>query len=49
MDPAHRVLKRVTIDDAEKADTTFELLMGEQVEPRRDFITENAVYATLDF
>ncbi len=49
MDPKHRILKRVTIDDAEYADTTFELLMGEQVDPRREFIQKNAVYANLDF
>ena len=49
MDPKHRILKRVTIDDAEYADSTFELLMGEQVEPRKDFIQKNAVYANLDY
>ena len=48
MDPKNRVLKRVTIEDAETADETFELLMGEQVDPRRDFIQKNAVYAKLD-
>ncbi len=49
MDPNHRILKRVTIDDAEYADSTFELLMGEQVDPRREFIQKNAVYANLDY
>ena len=49
MDPKHRILKRVTIDDAEYADNTFELLMGEEVDPRREFIQENAVYANLDY
>ena len=49
MDPQHRILKRVTIDDAEYADNTFELLMGEEVDPRREFIQENAVYANLDY
>ena len=49
MDPKHRILKRVTIEDAEYADSTFELLMGEQVEPRKDFIQKNAVYANLDY
>lgn len=49
MDPKHRVLKRVTVDDAEFADSTFELLMGEQVDPRREFIQKNAVYANLDY
>ena len=48
MDPKNRVLKRVTIEDAEMADETFELLMGEQVDPRREFIQKNAVYAKLD-
>lgn len=49
MDPKNRILKRVTIADAEYADSTFELLMGEQVDPRREFIQENAVYANLDY
>lgn len=49
MDPKNRILKRVTIDDAEYADSTFSLLMGEEVDPRREFIQENAVYATIDF
>ena len=49
MDPKHRILKRVTIDDAEYADNTFELLIGEEVDPRREFIQENAVYANLDY
>lgn len=49
MDPHHRVLKRVTIDDAMEADSVFEMLMGEDVEPRREYIQENAVYANLDY
>ena len=48
MDPAFRTLKQVNIDDAMEADSIFEMLMGEEVEPRRDFIQENAIYATLD-
>lgn len=46
--PAFRTLKQVNIDDAMEADSIFEMLMGEEVEPRRDFIQENAIYATLD-
>ena len=49
MDPANRILKRVNIEDAMEADDVFSMLMGEDVEPRRDFIQANAVYAKLDF
>ena len=48
MDPEHRTLKQVTISDAMEADAVFEMLMGEDVEPRRNFIQENAQYANLD-
>ncbi|MGM9971627.1 MAG: DNA topoisomerase (ATP-hydrolyzing) subunit B [Anaeroplasmataceae bacterium] len=48
MDPAHRILLRVTMDDALLADQTFSMLMGEDVGPRREFIQENAQYATID-
>jgi DNA gyrase subunit B len=44
MDPARRTLLQVQLDDAIEADETFEMLMGEQVEPRRKFIEDNAVY-----
>jgi DNA gyrase subunit B len=42
MDPLHRRLRRCTIDDAEAASSTFEMLMGSNVGPRRDFIVENS-------
>ena len=48
MDPENRILKQVTIEDAENADRTFDMLMGSEVAPRKAFIQENATYATLD-
>ena len=48
MDPAHRRLKKVSIEDAISADQTFSLLMGEDVAPRREFIESNATYANID-
>jgi len=48
MDPATRILKRVQMEDAAMADEIFSILMGENVESRRDFITKNAKYAILD-
>lgn len=44
MDPANRTMKKVSIEDAMDADAVFEMLMGEEVEPRRNFIQENAIY-----
>ena len=50
MDPEKRTLRRITLDDAVKADETFTILMGEKVEPRKEFIEKNAKYAVnLDY
>lgn len=48
MDPAKRLLKQVTIEDAASADFVFSMLMGEDVAPRREFIEKNAIYANID-
>ncbi len=48
MNPATRLLKQVTIEDAAGADYVFSMLMGEDVGPRREFIEQNAVYAKID-
>ncbi len=50
MDPEKRTLRRITLDDAVAADETFSVLMGEKVEPRKEFIEKNAKYAVnLDY
>ncbi len=50
MDPEKRTLRRIELEDAAHADEIFTLLMGEKVEPRRDYIEENAKYAeNLDY
>ena len=48
MDPQNRLLKQVTIENAAEADEIFSMLMGDDVEPRREFIEKNATYANID-
>jgi len=48
MDPDQRKMLQVQINDAASADLTFSILMGDDVEPRRDFINSNAKYAEID-
>ncbi len=48
MNPEHRTLRQVSIDNAAEADRIFAMLMGEEVAPRREFIEENATYANID-
>ena len=48
MNPATRLLRQVTIENAAEADRVFSMLMGDEVAPRREFIEENATYANID-
>ncbi len=48
MDPKKRLLKQVSIENAADADEVFSMLMGDDVEPRREFIEQNATYANID-
>ncbi len=48
MDPKQRLLKQVSIENAAEADEVFSMLMGDDVEPRREFIEKNATYANID-
>ena len=48
MDPENRLLWQIDLDDAMQADAMFDTLMGEKVEPRREFIQEHAQEAELD-
>ncbi|MBE8715460.1 DNA topoisomerase (ATP-hydrolyzing) subunit B [Sphingobacterium hungaricum] len=48
MDPEHRTLRQVTIDNAAECDRIFSMLMGDEVAPRREFIEQNAKYARID-
>lgn len=48
MDPEFRILRQVNIENAQEADRTFSMLMGDEVPPRREFIEQNAKYANID-
>ena len=48
MNPEHRTLRKVEIENGVEADRDFSMLMGDDVPPRREFIENNAVYANID-
>ena len=48
MDPETGVIEQITVEDAMAADEAFTILMGDKVEPRKEFIERNAQYANLD-
>ena len=48
MNPEHRTLRRVTIENSAECDQVFSMLMGDEVPPRREFIEKNAKYAKID-
>jgi len=48
MNPEKRILKKVTVEDAQKADQVFSMLMGEEIAPRKKYIQAHAKLATLD-
>jgi DNA gyrase subunit B len=48
MNPEHRTLRQVNIENAAEADHVFSMLMGDDVAPRRQFIEQNATYAKID-
>jgi DNA gyrase subunit B len=48
MNPEHRTLRQITIEDAVTSDQVFSMLMGDEVPPRREFIEQNAKYANID-
>ena len=48
MNPEYRTLRKIVVENQERADETFSILMGDDVPPRREFIENNAVYANID-
>ena len=48
MNPEFRTLRKIVVENPERADETFSILMGDDVPPRREFIENNAIYANID-